>query len=71
MAGAAEVLDMIDGALRDAEVGGDAMRWSPDPDQAAAATGRQWSLSQDTTRPPTWGTRHLLRSPRGPVSARR
>jgi len=52
---AGDVLDLIDGALQDYETSGDAMRWSPDPDQAAATTGRQWSLSQDTTRPPTWG----------------
>ena len=25
----ADILDMIDGAIRDASVGGDAMRWAP------------------------------------------
>jgi hypothetical protein len=45
MAGAAEVLDMIDGALSDAEVGGDAMRWSPDPDQASSEPGDAYPVA--------------------------
>jgi hypothetical protein len=35
------VLDLIDGALRDCGLSGDAMRWSPDPDAAPALPDRR------------------------------
>jgi hypothetical protein len=51
MSNAGEVLDLIEGALRDCETSGDAMRWSPDADQAATE-GR---ARRDDTRAPTFG----------------